>query len=459
MQEIWIPESLITLFLFLHIIRPAIKQFRDIDGLAWLPLLSLLLAITLFPAYGFRPEIIPLLLYAAVLAALSIIKHSSLSVKYRSYRKAKLIFVLPPLIILAAAVGIVFFFTPQRDTALSTEGVYTQRIKSGTAGDRGQAEYLIRVYTDENDFQPSRRPLLIILSPALGSLSAVDMVSTELRDRGFTVLAVSARYGASPAKWFRRINAFSSGTVSAGANARGRGLEEERREDLMFLLSWIVQNPRLEEKGPLFDIASRDAVFLAGYNTGGSALVLLDYSFSAMRIRGLIAIESPLWSLYRKEENENPPLSVDAGWYESVRYGLSNWFWRVKPKKITGLGQIPNLSIPLLFMVSGRNMEPKFKEGKFLALFKTLEAAQPLAALASVDNSGPLDYSDFPVKYPIITFLYGGRKTAGYNLEAPATTAAIITHFAVETLKAGNRTSIRLDNAPLPAGVKITLRH
>jgi len=458
MQEIWIPESLIILFLFIHIIRPTIKKFRDIDGLAWLPLLSLLLTITLFPAYGFRPEVIPLLLFAAVLTPLSIIKQGKVSIKYRGFRKVKFVSALPPLIFLAATTWIAFYFTPQKDTALGTVGVHTQRLKSGATEERNQTEYSIRVYIDENDSQPSRRPLLILLSPALGSHSAVDMVSQELRNRGFTVLAVSERLKASPAKLFRRINAYFSGTVSAGANARGRVLEEERKEDILFLLSWIKQNPRLEGKGLLFDLASRDMIFLAGYNTGGSALVLLENTLSQeTQLRGLIAVESPLWSLYREEEYIRAALSVDAGWYESVRYGINNWFMGIKPKKITGLGPLPKFSTPILFMVSGRSLEPKFREGRYLALFKTLEAARPYALLASVDNTSPLDYTDFPIKHPIITTLYsGGRKPVVNNLEAPSLTAAIITRFAADILKTESMTSSRLVDSPLPAGVRIT---
>ena len=428
MQDIWIPEALITLFLFLNILRPFIKKLRAVDGLAWLPLLALVVTAALIPAYGFRPETFPLLVYAAILTVISIAKQAGDDSKFRDFRETKLILVLPPLVILAAAAWIAFFFTP---SVYSSQAGYTQ-----TAVNAGEKEYLIRVYTDKADRRPSLRPLILFLPPTLGSLATIDQVSAELSDRGFTVLACSSeRPGISPAESFNYFRAFFSGTVSADANRRGRVLEDKRKEDLLFLLSWIRQNPRLEGNSRLFDIASRNAVFLAGHDAGGSALVLMGNSLpltmGGIKIRGIIAIESYLWSIYREEAPEILPLPPDAGWFLSVRHGLGSWYQSAKPKRITGMAPIPELSIPLLLLVSDRSLEPKHADGRYSALLKIYKAARGPASLVSSDGAGPLHYSDFPVSYPIITaLLSGSQKQVWNNNETPARTAEIIAAFA-----------------------------
>ena len=461
MKEIWIPELLITLFLFLPVIRPFIKKLKPMEGLAWLPLLALLIILVLIPAYGFRPETIPLFIYAAVLTVSSILQALMGSRKYKNSRH--LIFAFPALVSLVLAAGIAFFFTPPKDTALSTQGVYDLRVKAGIAGltaDRaggitaGEKEYSIRIYTDENDKQPSLRPLLVILPP--GSLAMTDQICGELRNSGFTVLSF-VRLGMNPAEQFRRMHAFFSGTVSSKANARGRALEDARKDDLLFLLSWLRQNPQVDERTQLFTLASPDAVFFAGYDAGGSALVLLSNSLSFggmtgtpfpgravssdIKIRGLIAIESSLWSVYQEEIFHIPDLPPDSGWFESVRYGLSRWFWEMKSKKITALGQIPELSTPLLFLVSDRSR--KSESGRsphglsgYRALFEAFQAARGPAVLVSVDGAGPLAYSDFPIRYPLINVFFPGHtKTGRDDLEILELSAGIITKFAAGILE------------------------
>ena len=469
MQEIWISLFFVTLFLLLHILRPYIKIFRIIDGLAWLPLLSFIIILVIFPAYGFRPELIPLLIYSAILAGMNFPKKARDNIVFKSSRRTRSIFALPPLVILAVVAAAAFYFTPLVDTALINEGVYSFKIKP--AGnfqvDAGGDEYFIRIYTDENDTRPSRRPLLLVIPPALGSLRSVDIVCGELRDRGFTVLGYSRRgfdspaihleerYGINPAEWFRRIRAFSSGNVSVNANNYGRALEEKRSGDLLFLLDWIQQNPLLDTGRKLFDLASRDAIFLAGYDAGGSALILEGSSFPEKPgIRGIIAIESYMWSLYRGEVPIIGTLPPDASWLSSVQRGLNRWYMEMKPKSIMGLGQIPRLSIPVLFLVSekGGNHGSRYE-----AIWQCYESIRAPAVVISLDGSSMLHYGDYPVKYPLITTLLRGRIKPAYGTPyGPAGTADIITGFAVSVLNSESGVDYYLKNNPPSKGIMVT---
>ena len=463
MQEIWIPEFLLTLFLFLHIIRPYIKALAPITGLTWLPLVSLIITILLFPAYGFRPELIPLLVYAAILTVAGISRQEKDNALFGRIQKTQVLLIFPPLIFLALTAGIAFYFTPEKDMAYITEGVYSEKIE------HEKTEYFIRVYSNENKSFSQQRPLLILVPPLFGSIAATDQISGELRDRGFTVLSysrrgfdspavyLSKRHGINPFEWYRRFSAFFRGNVSARANARGRALEEAREEDILTLLSWIRGNPRLEDGTALFSIASRDAVFLAGYDAGGSALLLTSNSPSAssgqIKIRGVIVIESYLWSLCQEENPGLPVLPPEADWLTSVQHGLNRWYLEMKQKKITGLAQIPRPTVPLLFLISDRGREA---DGRYLAVHKTFEASRGPAVFISADGSGPFDYSDFPARYPLLTAIFRGRNKSAWNSpDAPAGTAEIIAAFAAMILKNEIKTGLPFENTVFPTGIFI----
>ena len=449
---------LITLFLLVSIIQPFIRKLKAVNGLAWLPLIALLTTIGLIPAYGVRPETLPFFIYSLVLSGAAVSRFVRGGGRDRDFRgEPRFIFAIPLLIVLAAAAWTAFSFSPSKDTALSTRGVYTLQ----------EGEYTIRIYT-ERDGRPSQRPLLVLLPPALGSLAAIDHVAAELRDSGFTVLT-GERGGANPAALFRTLNAFSSGTSSARANARGRRLEDARKEDILFLLSWIRRNPQVNERTWLFDIACADTLFLAGYDAGGSALLLLEGLPLGRNIRGLIAIESPLWSSFRGNVPETSaltpgaPIEViyyegpppEAGWFNSLRHGLGSWISGMGPQRITGLGRVPQISTPVLFLVSDRSREDVYYR-RYRALLETFRSARSLAVLASADGAGPLDYSDFPVRYPLISALFPGRSNAPpRTIEAPAETAAVITNFALGILGEDST----LQSQPRPASFQIESRN
>ena len=318
MQEILIPKALIVLFLFVSIIRPFVRKLKPVKGLALLPILALFTCIVIIPAYGFRPEVLPLFVFALILNLANASRRVKSRARYRSsYREPQFVFAVPVLILLAAASWVAFSFSPRTDTALSTHGVYALRewgynIRVYVGQDQDleldqdqdladialfQSEYFEYEYFVPADFPfytPPLRPLLALLPPAIGSLAAVDLLAVELRNRGFTVVTIDRSGGTNPARWFGIARAFLAGTTSVRANADGRRLEEERKDDVRILLSWIMSNPQINDSARLFDITSADAIFLGGYDTGGSALLLLfDTLFSGtlpagINVRGIM---------------------------------------------------------------------------------------------------------------------------------------------------------------------------
>ena len=451
MREIWIPIALIVLFLIFPVIRPFIRKFDSVHGIDWLPVPAFFVSLALIPAYGFRPEAFPLLLAAAALSWGKIVPVTG-GRRFRERHEVRFTATFLLIIFLAAAAVFAFAFSPRADTALTTEGVYT-------LPERGRH---IRVYTEtESGGKTPHRPLLLLLPPSLHSFPLSDQVSSELRNRGFTVVS-GARQGASPAKWFRAINAHFSGAVSAKANAHGRRLEEARQEDVRFLLSWIGRNPWLDKNTRLFDFADPGAVFVAGYGAAGSALVLLQPELQEVSgeidIRGFTAIESLLWSLYREAPPQMPELPPSAGRFTWVLHNLNVRIAQSKPKRIAGLEPLPPLSAPFLFIVSDRSREDKHQT-RYHALLETFRAARGPAALAQADGFGPFDFSDTPLRYPLVSALFPGRtKPARPKRGAPAETAAVIANFAAEIIKTQGQSS-PLETQPSPPAFRVESRN
>jgi hypothetical protein len=258
-------------------------------------------------------------------------------------------------------------------------------------------------------------------------------------------------------EWFRRFQAFLSGAENAAANARGRLLEQERKIDRRVVLS-------------LYDIAFRDSVFLAGYDAGGSALVILrgdpEFMRSHSNIKGIIAVESPLWSAYTHEVRRPGEPPAGAGGFVRFRTGLANWFSGLRPKKTAFLEAIPGFegsrapgaTCPLLFLVSDRALG-NGSGRRYEGVYRLLRTSPLPLVLAAVDGAGPLDYSDFPRKYPLISALFPGRGEEAWTDPARGT-ASIIANFAAGVLESEFPAPIGPlpQRSPLPSGIHLESR-
>jgi hypothetical protein len=437
MQEIWIPELLACFFLLLALMRPVFRKLRTSRGLVWLPLPAFFIAIGLFPAYGFRPEALPLVVLSIVITVIRLPRILSTLGKGEEYTEGGIFFSLSGIVLLCAALAVILVFSPV-ETPAPASRVYTFSAKDGAGRD-----YFFQVYRDQQDQDEKtgvygeKRPLLVLIPPLYGSVGVLENLCGELARRGFTVLTYSRRgfdapaldgegkaYGISPAGWFRRGRAFLSGAGIFRDNERGRLLENERKDDVLFVLSRALRNPRLDEGLSLFDIAGRDSVFLGAYDAGASALIMLsgdgDFVRSRPFIKGIIAIE--------------PPLSGPAA--------------------------VPKPGYPLLIVASDRVLDdPPARQYEAVRL--CLQTAGQPVVLAAIDGAGPLDYSDFPLKYPLISAFFPGRRREAFDpRKAAGGTASIIARFAFRVLEAEAPVFRGLYTPPeLPANVKVESRN
>jgi hypothetical protein len=436
MREIIFPELVIALLFFIPIIRPFVKGLRPQAGLVWLPPIGLVLGIALFPAYGFRPECIPLLIFAVVMnlrnwAALKLYISRSY---HELFPEQDVPVMLVSTLALACVMGIGFWFSPAMDTALITSGIRSVRVQDNERN----TELFARVY--EHDDYSQTRPIILVVPPELGSVRSVDRLCAELRQAGFTVISYSrpgfdvpALTGNGKTRWpsagdvAALFQAFVAGTGFEGANKYGRHLEVERQRDVEVLLAAL--DSRL-----MPDVSGNVPVMLAGYSAGGSALVQLAASSAFIsaypRVKGVIAVESRLWSVYETQPDEGRKRdSSDENALELPEF--IDKLAALWPKQVLPTGTLPHPALPTLFLVSDQVTAQKQREGVYDPVVRALNSSNAL--LVAVEGAGPLDYTDYIAKYPLYSFLFSGRSPAVWRDEEFITgTASVMANFATQ---------------------------
>jgi hypothetical protein len=458
MWELRTLELLIALFLFLPLIRPFFKRLWTLDGLTALPLLALGIGVGIFPAYGIRPECFPLILYAIIMNIANFPALGAVlrQLKNDNFRDRGIIGSGVLLALLIAATASALCFAPSTDIAITGA-------RSATVRDKVRnAELFLRVYAPElppGAETAEKRPLMLLVPPAAGSLLTVDRLCGELSRRGFTTLAYSRRGIDAPAlqtdgkrrllspiKSLQRLQALFQGTWWASANAIGRSLEAERRQDLAFLLS-SLQNRAESESGRAIAAllganTDSDVIFIAGYGAGGAAAVILsaepDFAERNPAVRGIIGLESPILSAMAQVPAPQPePGNGQTGWLRSFQAYLGGKIARLIPQKVRGVDRVPQPEVPALFILSDRALSSsRSREQRYLSVLETYRRAVKPAALVMARGAGPLDYSDVPEKYPLLSRLFPGTTAPLWTREEYLTgTVSLIANFCAALLE------------------------
>jgi hypothetical protein len=418
MREIWIPQLIASFFTLIFLIRPLFKGLWPLDGIAWFPLLSLGAALIIFPAYGFRPEYLPFTVYQGIVALISL--RPLLAGARRNIYGQSAVVTIPALVMLAFFTSLALWFAP-----LDLPPAESRQLR--------EEGYTLRIF----DARPPSVGLVFLVPPEFGRLGAVDGVCAALADRGFTVIAYARSGLRSPARMVRLWSGFRRGTVLKKANERGRALEEEKRREIEYILPYIREN-----LGTLAPAAQGGALFLAGWGAGGSALYYLaaeqaappGRSFAPGRagkmfdgVRGLVLVESRLWSAWEPEISPDAETAPDQNPLRRALELAGRWFARFRPEKIRGPGEARPPALPLLFLVSDRAFDGESARRDYAALFAGLRNARGPGALAALEGAGPLDYSDFPSEYPLYSALFPGQGASPRN--SAGDTGALIARF------------------------------
>jgi len=441
MSELWLPEAMVCLFLVLPLFRPLVKTLWPLDGLVWLPLVAVVITVGIFPAYGFRPECLPILLFALIytIANLDSIFSSIRSQPSDAFRDRNPLLTLSAFIMLGAAVFTMFAFSPRTDSYPETETAKLLKISG-----HGK-NYYLQIYDQSGRDQTGRghtgRPIIFLVPPELGSSASVKLVCSELENKGYTVVTYSRKDFDLPfiddngKKRFSLLfkmpgylyTAFM-GTRFASANNRGKAMEAERRADIEYLL------PRIYGLTGETDYAP---ILLAGYGAGGSALAYLndkDGFASNNNVLGIIAVESRLWSSYETEASVINKNSSTRGFSYRILAEVVDRLTDLLPKTLKRTkALLPSANLPVLYLISGRALNyPLLDYGKgknpYQAIFDTGRLSSGPIAIAAIKEAGPLDFQDFPLTHPVYSFSLPGQLSDAIN--AISDTAGIIGNFA-----------------------------
>ncbi|MDR1374502.1 MAG: hypothetical protein LBJ24_05985 [Treponema sp.] len=359
------------------------------------------------------------------------------------------VFTFSFIILLILAGGIAFYFIPVRETAPEQGGVITQTIRDQSR----DTELFLRIYTGKTrpadvpaglpapDPAEPPQPLMVLVPPVWGSVMMIDGVCRALAGRGLTALTYSRRgfdspavenqrrFGLSPVKNAAVLRALALGTSSGPANAAGRDLEEERGRDIQFLLSYIAGY-----KLPALEGTDLNCIFITGYGAGGAALISLsasrDFIAQNPALKGIIAVESPVLLALEGEKPKTAAVEK-TGWFSSVKAELGAWLAGLRAQKISGASAVPGPKLPVLFILSDRIQQSRYRDGRYQTVLRAFHGAEKPAVLAAVPGAGPADYSDGPEKYPVYSFLFPGKeKDLWENKDFAAGTAALAANFA-----------------------------
>jgi hypothetical protein len=442
-SEIWVPEAMVCLFLALPLLRPLVKSLWPLDGLVWLPLIALAITAGIFPAYGFRPECLPILLFAFFYNAanFSSIVSSIRSQPSDAFRDRNIAVTVLASILLGAAVYTMYAFSPRFDGYPKTETAPSKTLT--TLSDSFGRNYCLQIY---GSFKTGR-PVIFLVPPEIGSSASVEFICTELENKGYTVVTYSRKdfdfmfidengkkHLSLPAKIPGYLYAFARGTRLASANDRGRAMEAARQADIEYLLPHIftLAGETNQNELPPF--------LLVGYGAGGSALAYLNANggftsggfASNKNVAGIVAVESRLWSSYQTESPAAPKDSSVRKLTYRILLDIVDRLTNLLPRTLKRKESLPSANLPVLYLVSGRALNyPLLDYGNrnnpYQAIFDTLRSASGPRAMAAIEGAGPLDYQDFPVTHPIYSFSLPGKKDA---FTCISDTAAIISNFA-----------------------------
>lgn len=431
MRELQLLETLIFLLLFFPIIRPSVKSLWKFHGLVWFYPITLAAVVGIFPAYGFRPECIPLLIFTVLLNIFNFLnsfkeKEDRNSGAYRRKSKNP---VFIPVIILAGVSSFAFYFAPEDDTAL------TKNARTIDFFDEKREEYFsARIYEPEETAKG-----LIMVIPPLADQLAVDKISAEISKNGFAV-AVFLKKNLSLKEKIKLIGAIRKGTDSLKANTIGKYWENERQLDIEFFFSRLADiTDELDEGKSRKNLENERKIFAVGYGAGGSALATLagspDFIEKNPSLRAIITIESRFWSLFHHDA-KTLEIPENASRFLVLRLKTAFWFANLFPKKVNRVSSSPSLLLPSLFFASDAVTDARERDKTYAATLKTLYASGEGAALIADEGAGAFDYSDYPSIQPLISALAKGKKERlRKKKEYVAHTAKLITDFAEISLE------------------------
>jgi hypothetical protein len=423
MIEIIVVESIIGIFLLLHIVRPYLNAFRKTDGFVFFPAIALFCCVAMIPAYGIRPECLPLFLFTIVYNVLyfpSVAAFFSRLKNYSDYDD-RLPLSLLAVVLLAISLVAAFRFSP-RDERLVADAEKPQFFIMNDAS-RGIDLFVSR-------YQGSGNDLVLITPPVTMPLSLVEDICFAFKETGYTVLAFSRPYFDNSAagengetvelsifQKMKRYTRAMNGIKNRDTIPVQRQEAAEREADIRFLLAALKSNPQLREM-------RYENIFLLGYGAGGAASVGLSGNEAFLRENPAVKAVAAIESIVLCDFSE---LAFVPD--KNILRNIGNAVRRFFKKPLPRLEHITHPEIPVLF-VAGDGAQAKNSYNRYMAVVQTMIESKSPFLFASVNGIHPIDFSAFSRKYPVLPLFVKGKKEGVWPREdAVANTAAYIATF------------------------------
>jgi hypothetical protein len=400
-------------FLAIAIARPFIKRMRLVTGIVWLPPLAFAILALMFAAYGFRPEALPLLVFALIytIAILPRLVGIIFGARDDGFLRGSVIFPLVLTALLAVSTTLALAFLPTANAALATERVDTITLPA-------DGTLTLRIYHGN-----AESPVILAGPPQAGGAAAVDMLCDGLRgegwnvitwsDAGFDIPALNARgKSVRPGvgvilSW---VNVYVNGQRRVKAAAVG-ALAQKRRERAITVIVDALS------KGEVAGIGPDASLIIAGWGFSADAAVSLaaDSAFiqANANVKGIVAIEPRFYSLMagvpRRKHSE------DGNIFARLWAKAGNFLAVLVPEKVASVASPSPAAVPVLRLSSA-------------------PAPDGLATFPDGWSFGPVDLSDTPSKYPLLSTVLRPP-----NKAPPPSLQAVISAISLFALEAADR--------------------
>jgi hypothetical protein len=436
MLELIIVESVIGIFLFLHIVRPYVRAFREADGFAFFPLAAVFCCAAMIPAYGIRPECFPLFLFALVYGACHLPSFLAVFSRFKQYpvRDNARILSFIAAAALAFSLGTAFRFVPYGDYRDYEETQTGNPQKTQlTVRDSARGIDLFVSY-----YRGSRGgDLVLLIPPQTIPLSLIKGMHTALAQAGYNVLAfsrpsfditaVDQNGTAIELPFFEKIQRYIeavSGIQNTKMAEAQLSVAAEREADIRFLLSALKTDESLRAAVLPDENAGYENVFLLGYGAGGAASVRLAGNKNFVRMNPAIKAASAIESIVLCSFSD-PPGESSANTRQNIVAIFKGLFQNPLPR----LDNIAHPEIPVLF-VAGDSARQKNSYRRYMAVVQTMIESDAPFLFASIHGVHAIDFSSLSRQYPVLPFLLRANTQGAWPREdALSKTADYIAAF------------------------------
>jgi hypothetical protein len=424
MIELIIVESIVGIFLFLHILRPYVKAFWKTAGFVFFPLIALLCCAAMVPAYGIRPECLPLFLFTFVYSVLSFPSVTAVFSRFTHdyiHDGAQVLSFVATLLLVFSLV-VAFRFVPYDETQIADAQKTHVTVNDPSRG----VDLFVSYYQGESG------DLVLVIPPVTVPLTMIEETCAMFRDRGYKVLAFSRPSFDNTAidqngeavelpvlKKLNRYVQAASGIRNIKRVREQRAVAAEREADIRFLLSALKTNESLRKT-----VSGYENIFLLGYGAGGAAMIKLAGNKNFLRanpaVKAAAAIESVV--LCDLTEVEEEP-------HTNIARNIRDTIKRMFQKPIPRLENISHPAIPVLF-VAGDGAQQKNSYRRYMAVVQTMLESEAPFLFASINGVHAGGFSSLAQKYPVLSFLLRGKNDSVWQRkEASFNTAGYIAAF------------------------------